>query len=157
MVSTHVGDGSTEQVETLSVDRRPTLGLSRATKHDLRGFGSGSQRSDVCDTSALDGEEGEDERQEDGKQAHADRHVVLDAHHHADEDDDEHQHGCPHPSLDHLFGQGGVFDEIFLLLLGGLLQVRVVDTLLLAVDGVGLLAACAVDRLADEPEDLDLD
>jgi hypothetical protein len=53
-------------------------------------------------------------------------------------------------------GLGGIFYEVFLLLLGGLLQVWVVGTVFLAVDGVSLLAARAVDCFADEPEDLDL-
>jgi hypothetical protein len=156
LVGTHVGDGAAEQVETLGIHRSPALGFGRATEHNLRCLRSGGQGGNVCNTGTLDGEEGEDECQEDGKQAHPDRHIVLNTHHDADEDDDEDEHGGPPPHRDHVFGLGGVFDEIFLLLLGGLLQVRVVGAVLLAVDGVGLFAACAVDRLADEPEDLTL-
>lgn len=102
----------------------------------------------------MDGEEGEDECQKDREQAHADWHIVLDTHDDANEDDDENKHRCPHPNLNHLFGLGWVFNKVFLLLLRALFQVRVVDSFLLAVDGVGLLAASAIDGLADEPEDL---
>jgi hypothetical protein len=156
LVGTHVGDGTTEQVKALGIHGSPALSLGCATEHDLRGLRSSGQRGDVCNTGALDGEEGEDESQEDREQAHPDRHVVLNAHDHTDEDDDEDEHGGPPPHRDHLFGLGGIFDQVFLLLLGGLLQVRVVGTVVLAVDGVSLLAARAVDCLADEPEDLDL-
>lgn len=108
----------------------------------------------VGDTGALNGKEGEDECQHDREQAHADRHVELNTHDHADEDDHEEEEGCPPPPLDHFLGLGGVLDQVVFLLLRSLFQVWVIGAVLLLVQGVELLAAGAVDSFADEPEDL---
>lgn len=46
LVSTNVGDSTTEQVETLSIGRGPALRFGSTTKYDLRGLGRRGKRCD---------------------------------------------------------------------------------------------------------------
>lgn len=56
----------------------PVLAFGRAAEDNLRGLRRSSERRDVRDTGALDGQEREEECQEDRQQAHANRHLELD-------------------------------------------------------------------------------
>lgn len=63
------------------------LTLSRATKNDLRSLGGSSEGCDISDSSALDSHKREEESEEDGKDGHANGHVVLNAEDNANADD----------------------------------------------------------------------
>jgi hypothetical protein len=154
LVSTHTGNGSTEQIQTLCVGGCPVLALGGTTENDLRGLGGSSERSDIGDTSALDGKEGEEEGQEDGEQGHADWHVVLHTHDDADTDDDYNEQRCPVVPLDFFLGFCRILNQVTFLLHTLLLEEGVGDTLLAAVHVVQPLAGRTPDCLGDEAKEL---
>ena len=61
LVGAHGGKSSTEEIEALGVLDAPSFALGSATEDDLGGFGGGGEGSDIRYTSALDGEESEEE------------------------------------------------------------------------------------------------
>lgn len=97
LVRPDTGKSTAEQVEPLSVFGGPVLALGSTAEDDLGGFGCSSQRRNVRDTSALNGEEGEEEGQEDREDGHANWQVVDNSQDDADHDDCEDQAGHPHP------------------------------------------------------------
>lgn len=153
---THVAHGTTEKVETLSVGDVPVLALGGTTEDDLRGLGSSGEGSDVGDTSALDGHEGEEESEEDGEDGHADGHVVLDAEDNANADDRQNQTRSPHPHLDLLVGSRGILYQVFFRLRTSLLGPSKFATKLLA-NSVKTSRGTAVDGLESEEKDLVLE
>lgn len=121
LISSHVGNGATKQIELESVVGLPMFSFGGSAKDDLGRLAGCGERSNVGDTSALNGKEGEEEGQDDGENRHADRHVELDTHHDADANNGEDQSGAPHPHLHLVLGCGRVFDQICLVLMATVL------------------------------------
>lgn len=97
------GDTACDEVEGLFLADREVLGGGDAAEDELRGFSGCGKRGDVCDTAALDAEEGEHEGEDRGQDGHADVHVELEGADDTGHDEGDDEAETPFPGADLVF------------------------------------------------------